>query len=550
IGYDAADLLVLYRADAAKLSEGQQLAIADWVRAGGAMLVIPSDEPTAVAGPLAEVLPCRVGNPADVAADAFPPARDGPLSGPQTVQRRFELTPRDGAERLPLFDGAPALDAVTGRAGFGRVVVVPLDVTQLQFRSSNHAERFYERLLGPTGVLGSASNPEQVTSNARDATARLQDHLADVPGAGRFGFGYVAWGMLGMMLLVGPVDWLVLKLTGRQPWTWVTTAGWIGVMTAGAVLIGQAFKSGELHYRSVQVIDQADDGVVARQGVVAIYSPRTTAYALEAPPVPGAPAGARPELPAGWWQPSSAGDDYARRGPMAVDLDFTRTDTGTAPGPMTINVWNVRFAAVRTYERGDPLVSADLSWAIGTSGTPELKGTIRNLSPHTLTDVRVQFGDGWAGTPAPADASTRKDEFGRQGVSTDVALLALSPVVVPRLGPGESVAVAGVAAPPAAVVANDPGSAGATRWRGRYYNSEAPPSADWAWAIAAAASGPRAARAEFEQRGRGSAVLYAKVQDAPPPATLRDPEAKVRHETVLRVLVRVKAGQPSVPKNP
>ena len=52
--------------------------------------------------------------------------------------------------------------------------------------------------------------------------------IGDVPGAGRFGFSYSRWCLLAMMFVVGPVDWFVLKGLGRQPWTWVTTTGWIG----------------------------------------------------------------------------------------------------------------------------------------------------------------------------------------------------------------------------------------------------------------------------------------------------------------------------------
>src|SRR5205085_608866 len=106
IGYDAADLLVLYRADVSLLSEGQQRAIADWVRAGGAMLVIPSDEAMPATGPIGEILPCRVGGPAAVSPADMPKPTAGELARRQTVQRRFELSPREGAEPIHLFAAA------------------------------------------------------------------------------------------------------------------------------------------------------------------------------------------------------------------------------------------------------------------------------------------------------------------------------------------------------------------------------------------------------------------------------------------------------------
>src|SRR4029453_16674355 len=109
---------------------------------------------------------------------------------------------------------------------------------------------------------------DAVTSEiqAREATALRQvgDLLGNVPGAGRFGFGYVAGILIAMMVIVGPVDWLLLKKLGRQPWTWATTTGWIALVTLSAVYAGHLFKSGDLHFRTFQLVDQADGLALAR----------------------------------------------------------------------------------------------------------------------------------------------------------------------------------------------------------------------------------------------------------------------------------------------
>jgi hypothetical protein len=121
---------------------------------------------------------------------------------------------------------------------------------------------------------------------------QVGDLLGDVPGPGRFGFGYVAGVMIGMMVIVGPVDWFVLKRLGRQPWTWVTTGGWIALVTLSAVYAGHLVKSGELHFRTFQLIDQVDGSAVARADVAALYSPRTTEYDVATPAE-------------SWWEPAS-----------------------------------------------------------------------------------------------------------------------------------------------------------------------------------------------------------------------------------------------------
>src|SRR3712207_8616828 len=49
---------------------------------------------------------------------------------------------------------------------------------------------------------------------------------------------------------------IFLKKLGRQPWTWVTTGGWVALINLGAIYAGHVFKSGELHYRTVELVDQ------------------------------------------------------------------------------------------------------------------------------------------------------------------------------------------------------------------------------------------------------------------------------------------------------
>src|SRR3712207_9534847 len=72
-----------------------------------------------------------------------------------------------------------------------------------------------------------------------------------------------------------------LKKLGRQPWTWVTTAGWIGLVTVGAVFAGHLIKSGELHYRTVQLVDQVGGETVGEVSLACVYSPRSEEHTSE-----------------------------------------------------------------------------------------------------------------------------------------------------------------------------------------------------------------------------------------------------------------------------
>jgi hypothetical protein len=170
------------------------------------------------------------------------------------------------------------------------------------------------------------------------------------------------------------VDWLVLKWLGRQPWTWATTAGWIGVLTGGAIVLGSLVRSGDLHYRTLRVIDQADNAVVATVDFAGIYSPQTTFYAVDARD--------------GWWQMPSA-EGYGGRGGMRIELPSRQSPEGNVPQEMLINVWNLRFLEGEQIEPAPPLIEADLAVQ-----NEQITGRVTNLSDRPLGRVEFRTKDG------------------------------------------------------------------------------------------------------------------------------------------------------------
>ncbi len=248
---------------------------------------------------------------------------------------------------------------------------------------------------------GRFGNADRDSTAQSAAIARLQDYLGTVPGAGRFGFSYVAMVLLGMMVIVGPVDWLVLRKLGRQPWTWVTTSGWIALITLGAVYIGNVVKSGDLHYRSIRLTDQIDGETVGDTALTCIYSPRTTDYHLDnalhaadtAPATPDAdradaqgsaePPVDRFDPPPGWWRTPMSNDFYSRNS-LKNDIAFHQTFDQNAPMKMLINVWNVRFLQAELPSAGGALLRGRLTFAPegyeASGGDWRLVGQLTNLA--------------------------------------------------------------------------------------------------------------------------------------------------------------------------
>ncbi len=377
MGYDAIDVLYLNSADLSRLGAPQQQAIAQWVRSGGRLIFWQGDHPLPPESPIAALLPCALGDL-------------GTVSFSLEDTSRLQLQPR--TDRIPARDLVPQRDATLvsllagkaqaclGRAGLGEAAVLSLDASQLTFTGEEHAMAFWRPILrhlvhppeGDDGHIGA----EQYGRGA--AVEDIMDHLGNVPGVGSFNFTYVAIVLAAMMLLVGPIDWFVLKKLGRLPWTWITTATWIILLTVGALYLGHILRSGDLHYRTLRVVEQAGDQVVSVIDAACIYSPRTQEYALDCPRD-------------AWWEPMAA-DPSGYHSTSNTEIPYTQDSHGTRPAPLTINIWNLRFMQGRAGDLRDekPIIRA----ALQAKGNRRIVGAITNLGDSPLDNILIRTRSG------------------------------------------------------------------------------------------------------------------------------------------------------------
>lgn len=482
-GYDAVSLLVLNQPDFNRLRAEQQSAIAAWVRGGGSLVMWPAADPIPASSPIIEILPARIGDNGSYNVAPEKLAAAGLAKRFARIPGRV-LDPRPGAQPLRLLD----TDDLTGyrhRAGFGQVLLLPIDPSLLVFADTQAALRFWKHVLGGFVVLREADDTsnrvsywnDPVLTRRANAIDSVMDLLGNVPGIGSFGFGYIAAVLIALMIIVGPVDWFVLKFLGRQPWTWFTTAGWIALVTTGAVLIGYLFRSGDLHFRTLRIVDQADGAVVATTDMAGIYSPRTQLYELNVDP-------------ASWWQPASDPRNF-RRG-VGSTVPFRQDYRGNVPDPSSINVWTLRFLQSDMHLTAPPVIDAALRLEHDDSGHDHVRGTVRNLSRLRMHDMIVRVND--------------------KSVAS----------IPGTLEPGGQISL------DARVT---------TTWTSNDKPDPAAPNAAWTWCQVASL---RSERIDAILAGRGDlACVYAQVENPPAAATLANPGAIEQHWQIVRALVRL-----------
>ena len=523
VGYDSLDLLILDRPNFSALTADQQQAMAEWVRGGGRLLLWPGTDPIPPTGPLIDLLPARFGQVTTLKVDektvaaAGLPARFGEIAA-------REMTAAPAADKIPLFGGAAAV--VTSRVGYGMVAVLPFDASSLRFSEAKQSEQFWKPVMDAMlPPAPDASDYGYRTGNPRQAAAQsaVADVLGDVPGAGQFGFGYVVAVLLGMMVVVGPLDWLVLRKLGRQPWTWATTAGWILLVTLGAVYAGQLLKSGDLHYRTLRVIDEIDGRQVAAVDILGLYSPRTQDYGIDA-------------AADSWWQPLNADANGYYSSGLRTDIDFTQDARGNRPTPMTVNVWNLRFLRGEQTLDAPAAVAAELR-VVQKGKSRRLVGTITNGSGEALEEAVIYLKASRAKLGAIGPGKT---------VAVDAPLLGageikkINPYQNQQYQPYTPAAVqtdAETAASPFPLVKIRPSELGEPKLGGQT------PDARALTTDACEIADGRSDRIEaMFASGDSVAVVYA-VAETPAVAGLTVAGGIERHRTIYRAVVRLASGQ-------
>jgi hypothetical protein len=382
------DRLIWQDTDSSQLTPAQLGALRGWVAGGGRLVIVGGTVGPASLSAFPDLLlPYRPSATTDVA--------------PSSLVALLGEIP-EGAKDLPALTG----DLVSGRAlatasgrvvaaerayGSGAVTIVGFDPTTDWIAGTPVAEGLWRRLL-PTRSLGGpvTGDDSQIVS----AVSQLPS-LALPPIGGLIG-------LLGAyILLIGPINYFVLKRLDRREWAWVTMPVLIVAFAAGAYGFGSLLRGSDLIINEVAIVrgaPGATDG--AAQIYLGVFSPARNTYQVR---VPG---GALLSSPI-------SGDFFGGDGTSAT-LDVLQGD------PARIRDLAVGFGSLRTIRAETavevPLVQADLRLDNG-----RLKGTVTNASNETLLKPAVVLGGTVAtlsdlapGATATVDVKVQAFQMGQQ----------------------------------------------------------------------------------------------------------------------------------------
>ncbi|MEO7664158.1 MAG: hypothetical protein ABIV26_03465 [Candidatus Limnocylindrales bacterium] len=372
-GWSTLDRLIWQDADSNTLTPLQLQALRGWIAGGGRLIIAGG---TAGIGTLSaipdDLLPYRPSSTVDI--------------DPVTISSLLGPIPA-GASVLPALAG----DLAHGRAlaasgdrvvaaemdyGSGGITLIGFDPATKWLADSREVQSMWRRFL-PARTVG---GPVITTDDSQIVSAVNQLAALALPPIG----GLLAL-LGGYILLIGPINYLVLRRLDRRELAWITMPVLIAVFAVSAYWFGGALRGTDLIVNEVAVVRGAPGATEgSAQVYLGIYSPSRATY--------------RVQVPGGALLAAPISGDFV--GGDAGVLDVVQGD------PSEVRGLAVGFSSLRTIRAESattvPLVTASLRLVDG-----ELKGTISNKSDQDLEKVAVVLGGSVA---VVGDIAARQDK--------------------------------------------------------------------------------------------------------------------------------------------
>lgn len=356
--WSALDRLVWQDVDTSTLSPGQLAALRAWLVGGGRLVVLGGTGGLgAVARFADDILPYRPTVTIDAPTEA--------------LRNLLGATPNGSTVPTlagPLLRGRALVrvgdEVVVGEApyGAGAVTLVGFDPTVPPIADLPEMASFWNRLL-PARSAGALNLVDD---------GQLVAALTALPALALPPIGGLLALLGGYIVLVGPLNYLVLRRLDRREWAWITMPLLIVGFAAAAYAYGAALRGSDLIVNEVAIAAGAAGTTDGRaQTYVGVFSPSRGTYELS---LPGGPLVAAP-----------LSEMFGVAGADGTRLDVLQGD------PARVRNLSIGYGTLRSIRleapTSVPLVEADLRLVDGV-----LSGSITNRSATRLLAPAVVLG--------------------------------------------------------------------------------------------------------------------------------------------------------------
>jgi hypothetical protein len=268
--------LFLHNTDTSTLTEGQRTAIHLWVRLGGQLVISGGSNGQQTASGFADILPAEISP--DFAQASLAPLNTVVPQASNQVDAQASVnvaSPRPGTRAL--FGSADTPPLMFSRAfGAGTVIFTTFDIASL--RGWNGEPQLWQRQISPRQFFAIGTNARQRQFSLLEEVLRLRS-LTLPP----------LWTLFCLLtlyvLIVGPINYLVLRRLRRLEWAWATVPLIVIGFVASIYVVGTVLRGANAQLVQATVVQ----GFEGEQRALAtsftgLFSPGRTRYTLGFPP--------------------------------------------------------------------------------------------------------------------------------------------------------------------------------------------------------------------------------------------------------------------------
>ena len=359
--WGAIDRIVWQDVDSERLSTPQRDALRGWIAGGGRLIIAGGTAgPKTLSAFPDSLLPYRPGR-----HDRRPGRQPERHPRPAPADRHAAAGPvrdarsRAGRSRRSATRSSPPNEPTAS----GSVALIGFDPTVDWIAEDRHVGQSLAPACCPPRTNGGLTFTDD--NMLVNAVSQLPT-LALPPISGLLAL------LVAYILLIGPINYLVLKRLDRREWAWVTMPILIVVFAAGAYAYGAALRGSDVIVNEIAIVRGAPGATEgSAQAYLGVFSPTRSVYQVS---VPGGAL----------LSTSINGDMFGGIGTTTV-LDVLQGD------PARVRDLSVGFGSLRTIRAETavavPLIETDLRLEDG-----HLKGTVKNASSQRLERPAVVLG--------------------------------------------------------------------------------------------------------------------------------------------------------------
>jgi hypothetical protein len=273
-GYSALEALIWMDGRANEMRSSAQLdALRQWISSGGNFCVARANVLNLSGSPIADLLPVKLGATRELESlggGRFPPGSAAVL----------ECSVRKGAVRAEA-SGVPLV--VEASRDAGRVTFAAVNPANPPFQGWAGAPGFWKWLL-KAGPLPKPNPNAVVNERAPRAigSLMLSQQIRRFPDVAAPEIGGLFLLIILYLVVVGPLDYLLLRWLRKLEYTWFTFPGYVVLFTLFILLIGGAFIKRAAHQREIAVVDHyAESGFTRKHALSAVLAPDDVIYKVE-----------------------------------------------------------------------------------------------------------------------------------------------------------------------------------------------------------------------------------------------------------------------------